>query len=331
MNAPVPLTVVGGYLGAGKTTLINGLLRSAAGRRLAVLVNEFGALPIDEDLIIARSENLISIAGGCICCAFGDNLADALAGFAQMDARPDHVLVEASGVAIPSAIAATASLVKGIELHGNVVLADAQTIRARARDRFMGDTISRQLAGADIVVLTRTDLVDRDGIDAVTAWVASETGHENVITSTRRRVPADVLLDLGPTAARASDVSHADALYDSMVLQPGTPLDVRDLARRLVDERLGVIRAKGLIADAAGHIAEVHVIGNRWSVVPARVASASGLVCIGQGTKLRKEKIRQVLRDLETGGARVRTPPGAGHGPGKTGEGRDGAVPRHPD
>ena len=159
MSAPVPLTVVGGYLGAGKTTLINGMLRGANGRRLAILVNEFGALPIDEDLIIARSENLISIAGGCICCTFGDSLADALAGFARMDAPPDHVLVEASGVAIPSSIAATASLVSGMELHGTVVLADAQTIRARARDRFMGDTVRRQLADADIVVLTRSELV----------------------------------------------------------------------------------------------------------------------------------------------------------------------------
>ena len=88
MSVPVPLTVVGGYLGAGKTTLINGMLRGANGRRLAILVNEFGALPIDEDLIIARSENLISIAGGCICCTFGDSLADALAGFARMDAPP---------------------------------------------------------------------------------------------------------------------------------------------------------------------------------------------------------------------------------------------------
>ena len=245
MTAPVPLTVVGGYLGAGKTTLINGLLRGASGRRLAVLVNEFGALPIDEDLIIARSENLMSIAGGCICCAFGDSLTDALTGFAGMETRPDHILVEASGVAIPSSIAATASLVNGVELHGNVVLADAQTVRGRARDRFMGDTIRRQLAGADIVVLTRSELVDRDGMDAVTAWVASETGHDNVVTSTKRQVPVDVLLDLGPTTARASDVGHEDVFYDSLVLQPKTPLDARELARRLVDERLGVIRAEG--------------------------------------------------------------------------------------
>ncbi len=307
MSVPVPLTVVGGYLGAGKTTLINGLLRRANGRRLAILVNEFGALPIDEDLITARSENLISIAGGCICCAFGDSLADALAGFAQMDTRPDHVLVEASGVAIPSSIAATASLVSGIELHGNVVLADAQTVRVRARDRFMGDTIRRQLADADIVVLTRSELVGGDAIDAVTAWVASETGHGNIITSSPRHVPADVLLDLGPTTATVPDAGHDDALYDTVVLQPAAPVHVQELARRLVDERLGIIRAKGLIADVAGHVAELHVVGNRWSVAPARVTRASGLVCIGQRTRLCREEIRRVVFDLETRATRLRT------------------------
>ncbi|MCY4590289.1 MAG: GTP-binding protein [Alphaproteobacteria bacterium] len=321
MSVRVPLTVVGGYLGAGKTTLINGMLRSANGCRLAILVNEFGALPIDEDLIVARSENLVSIAGGCICCAFGDSLADALAEFARMDTPPDHVLVEASGVAIPSSIAATASLVSGMELHGTVVLADVQTIRARARDRFMGDTIIRQLADADIVVLTRSELVGGDAIEAVTAWVASETGHGNIITSTLRRVPADILLDLGPTSATAPDVGHDDALYDTVVLKPGVPVNVRELARRLVDERLGIIRAKGLIVDAAGHVSELHVVGNRWSVTPARVTSASGLVCIGQKARLCREKIRELLLELEDTAAGLRTAPVAGTaraGPAKT-------------
>ena len=74
MSDAVPVTLIGGYLGAGKTTLVNHLLRNADGRRLAVLVNEFGELPIDADLIEARDGNLISISGGCICCSFGSDL-----------------------------------------------------------------------------------------------------------------------------------------------------------------------------------------------------------------------------------------------------------------
>ncbi|MDA0225683.1 MAG: GTP-binding protein, partial [Proteobacteria bacterium] len=73
MRAPLPLTIIGGYLGAGKTTLVNHLLRNAEGRRLAVLVNDFGDLPIDADLIASRDGNLLAIAGGCVCCSFGSD------------------------------------------------------------------------------------------------------------------------------------------------------------------------------------------------------------------------------------------------------------------
>ena len=78
MKTDVPVTVIGGYLGAGKTTMVNQLLRHAEGRRIAILVNEFGDLPIDEDLIEAEGEDMIAISGGCICCSFGSDLTAAL-------------------------------------------------------------------------------------------------------------------------------------------------------------------------------------------------------------------------------------------------------------
>ena len=83
-----PVILVSGYLGAGKTTLINNLLREPNGKRLAVLVNEFGELAIDEDLIEAKNDNLISISGGCICCSFGDDLSGALSDLAKFCQHP---------------------------------------------------------------------------------------------------------------------------------------------------------------------------------------------------------------------------------------------------
>jgi len=126
----LPVTVIGGYLGAGKTTMVNHLLRHANGRRLAVLVNEFGDLPIDADLIESEDDGLISIAGGCVCCSFGNDLIAALQDLAQMEPRPDHVLIESSGVAIPGAIVSSVHLIEGFASDGTVVVVDAETVPA---------------------------------------------------------------------------------------------------------------------------------------------------------------------------------------------------------
>ena len=167
----IPVTIVGGYLGAGKTTLINNMLRNASGQRLAILVNEFGELPIDEDLIEAQSDEMISLAGGCICCSFGDNLVEALVSLSKLDPAPDHIVVEASGVAIPGSIAASLSLVLGFRLNALVVLADGGTALDLARDKYMGDTILRQLEDADLVVMTKADLVSAAHRFTVMDWL----------------------------------------------------------------------------------------------------------------------------------------------------------------
>ena len=155
----IPVTVVGGYLGAGKTTLVNHLLRSAEGRRLAVLVNDLGELSIDADLIEARDENLISIAGGCVCCSYGSDLVLALKELAARNPRLDHVLIETSGVALPNSVAASLSLLEGYKLDCVAVLADVTTIRRMASDRYLADTIERQFADADFVLAAKVDCV----------------------------------------------------------------------------------------------------------------------------------------------------------------------------
>ena len=100
----IPVSVIGGYLGAGKTTLVNHLLRNANGRKLAILVNEFGELPIDADLIEADDGDMISIAGGCICCSYGSDLVGALMELPERMPDMDGMLIEASGVALPGAL-----------------------------------------------------------------------------------------------------------------------------------------------------------------------------------------------------------------------------------
>ena len=90
---PIPVTLIGGYLGAGKTTLVNHLLRQREGRRIAVLVNDFGDLSIDADLIEAREGELLRLAGGCVCCSFGSDLVAALLQMRALRPAPDHILI----------------------------------------------------------------------------------------------------------------------------------------------------------------------------------------------------------------------------------------------
>ena len=146
----LPTVVIGGYLGAGKTTLVNHLLRHAGGRRIAVLVNDFGDIAIDAELIDATSGDasagVLSLSGGCLCCSFGDDLVGALNGLAQRQPAPDLCLIELSGVALPAAVVRTARLALAVDIVGTLVLADASAIRAQASDRYVGDTVRQQLA-----------------------------------------------------------------------------------------------------------------------------------------------------------------------------------------
>jgi G3E family GTPase len=297
----IPVTVIGGYLGAGKTTLVNHLLRHAQDRRLAVLVNDFGELPIDADLIEAEDDGVISIAGGCICCSFGSDLMTVLMALAGRTPVPDHVLIETSGVALPDVVARSVSLVPGFALDGVIVLADAETVLERAGDRYMRDTVARQLAGADLVVLNKTDLAaprrlvaTRDRLRAV-----------RVVEATHARVPIDVVLGAG--LAREDSGGRRDAgdpgadatgTYDRAVISVTHPVDVSQLAAALACRDVGVIRAKGVLDDRDASVKTLHVVGARFAVTPAPAeARRRGLVCIGVKGRLDHAAIERAVAD----------------------------------
>jgi len=167
----VPVTIVSGYLGAGKTTLINRWLQGDHGLRIAVLVNDFGEINIDADLISDHDGQTISLTNGCVCCSIAGDLGQALGTVAALEPQAEHIIVEASGVADPVRIANYARGQPGVWLDGTIVLVDAETIEARANDRFVGSTISRQLSAADLIAITKTDLVTRAKLEHVEAWL----------------------------------------------------------------------------------------------------------------------------------------------------------------
>jgi len=191
----IPVTTIGGYLGAGKTTLLNEVLSGAHGLRIAVLVNDFGAISIDEKLIVGHDGEIISLANGCACCSIASDLATALDKFVQLDIRPDHILVEASGVADPARIAKLAAS-PGLEPRGTIVLADSETIEARANDKFVGRLIRDQLVRTDLIVLNKMDLLDDHRIGRVRDWIGQIAPGVRYFETSHGRVPPTFLFNL---------------------------------------------------------------------------------------------------------------------------------------
>jgi len=308
LSARIPLTVVGGYLGAGKTSLVNHLLRESGGLRIAVMVNDFGSLAIDADLIEARDTDLISIAGGCICCSFGSDLMATLVALSKREPRPDHVLIETSGVALPGGVARSAGLIAAFSLNSVVVLADAETVRTRASDKFMGDTVTRQLNEADLILVNKTDLISAGEREHLRAWIAREVPNAAVIEAVRAQVSPDLLLgsglhleDRNPSAAFSPGSirppEDAASRYESASFLPAGPVNLEMLARVLAGKACGLIRAKGVLEDLDGSLKSLQVVGARWEVSPFEAVSpvATGLACIGLKGRIDRPQIERAL------------------------------------
>jgi G3E family GTPase len=308
----IPVTIIGGYLGSGKTTLVNRLLRDADGLRLAVLVNEFGELPIDSDLIESQDGNVIGIAGGCVCCSYGNDLTLAMIDLAKMTPRPDHVLLEASGVALPGAVAASVSLLPDYATSGVIVLADAETVRERAGDRYMSDTVQGQLSAADIIILNKADLVPEHALDATGRWLSDAFDGARVVTAVHSELPSAVVLDsyLGRERDDHAHVHHQVDAFETTSFAPQGPVDATRLAERLADPELGLLRAKGFVETHDGTCMAIQVVGHRWQVLPVAAPVRTGIVCIGARAQFDADALRQI--EEEFGAPHVPTMPARG-------------------
>lgn len=268
-----PLTVIGGYLGAGKTTLLNHLLRHNNGMRLALVVNDFGDINIDAELLGAIDGSVTALANGCICCTLVDGLATVLADLRDRADGMDHVVVEASGVSDPVKIGQYASAF-GFALQGVIVVVDAEQVQRLARDKYVGDTVVRHLQGADLLVLNKTDLLDTADLAAVRAWLAGLVPAAPIVEARDGQVPIPVLL--GPADRAPAELSdHAAPLmshaqYDSWSFVCESPLARAGVEAFLAQLPADVLRAKGFleIADDPGSPYLLQVVGRRSALTP---------------------------------------------------------------
>jgi G3E family GTPase len=308
----LPVTVIGGYLGAGKTTLLNALLREARGVHLAVIVNDFGSIDVDAALITNRSGETISLANGCICCSIGDSLAATLHDLAARSDGPEHVVIEASGVAEIDRLARLAKSHPRLVLDSVIVVADAETIRNRAADRYVSDLVRRQLAAADIIVLSKTDLIGAEEQRQVSNWIAAEAPGARILDrSGRDSFTAFVLagrvarvwsaISARPAAPEHSHEDHA-RLFATWSFCADRPLDGCALRAAIAALPTAVIRAKGIVRliEAAGRRHVLQLVGRRWSLEPApsegergddeqgncEPSGRSAIVCLGLAGQL---------------------------------------------
>lgn len=266
MTDAVPFTVVGGYLGAGKTTLVNRILTGDHGRRIAVIVNDFGDVAVDLALLEPAAGSVRALANGCVCCTLSDGFAATLAEIRALDPRPEHVLVEVSGVGDPWAVAQWGRT-PGFGLDGVVVVADPETIGERADDRYVGETVTAQLRSADLVLLSRADVVDAGVMDAAEAIVS---GLSEAPVLRGADVPLDVLLGR-PAVGAAATGPHAE--HRSWSWMP-EPVGRADLAEWLAAAPAGVVRVKGVVdtPEPGGGQLVGQLVGRRVEVTRRRDA-----------------------------------------------------------
>ena len=284
----LPVTVITGFLGSGKTTLVRHLMQNPQGKRLAVVVNEFGDVGVDGDILKScaipdcPAENIMELANGCICCTVADDFIPTIEALMALEPRPDHILIETSGLALPKPLLKAfdwPDIRSKITVDGVIALADAEAVAAgrfapnvEAVDaqRLADDSIDHetplsevfedQISCADIILLTKPDLAGPEGVAKAREIIASEAPCALPVVEVAEGA-IDVRVVLGLEAAAENDMdarpshhdSHDDHEHDdfeSIIVElpeQSDPLDLVANIKHLASE-LNILRVKGYAA-----------------------------------------------------------------------------------
>ncbi|KUJ79274.1 CobW family GTP-binding protein [Ruegeria profundi] len=301
----LPLTVIGGFLGSGKTTLLKHLLVSPHGRRLVVLVNDFGRINIDAALVESQTDDMISLSNGCACCAVSADLTNTLIEIAERDDPPDAVVLEASGVADPYGIVMAALTNPAIRLDGSVTVVDAETMQDLAEDPLTKRLFRNQNSAADLVVLSKMDLLDAPAKAAARDWMAANYPNKPLIETVDGDVPVDAVLGIGSQRDLQADApaKPVDAHgFGSVDISIDEPLDSDRLHTFLDALPASLLRAKGVLnlAKEPERRTIYQRVGRRWSYTSGEPWGTekphSSLVFIGPAGTLDRAALTERVR-----------------------------------
>jgi len=286
----VPVTVITGFLGSGKTTLVRHLMQNPQGKRLAIIVNEFGDVGVDGDILKScaipdcPAENIMELANGCICCTVADDFIPTIEALMALDPQPEHILIETSGLALPKPLLKAfdwPDIRSRITVDGVIALADAEAVAsgrfapdvaAVDAQRFADESIDHetplsevfedQISCADIILLTKPDLAGPEGIAKAKAIIAAEAPRTLPMVEVAEGV-VDPRILLGLEAAAEDDIearpSHHDGHddhehddFESVIIDIPEIVDPAELVRRIeaMAKAQNILRVKGYAAVA---------------------------------------------------------------------------------
>ena len=263
MPEKIPVTVLTGYLGAGKTTLLNRILSEPHGKKYAVIVNEFGEIGIDNDLVVGADEEVFEMNNGCICCTVRGDLIRILDGLIKRKGKFDAIIVETTGLADPAPVAQTFFMDQDVSdtarLHAVVTVADAKWLSDRLKD---APEAKNQIAFADVIILNKTDLVSSAELDSVEDRIRAINPYARIHRTQNCAVPIeevlgrnafdlDRIIELEPDFLEEGHHHHHDEEMQSISLRTGE-VDPEKFMPWISDltQRRGpnILRCKGIVA-----------------------------------------------------------------------------------
>jgi G3E family GTPase len=295
----LPVTLVTGFLGSGKTTLVNHILSNRQDVRAAVLVNELGDIGIDNDLIVAAEDGMIELTNGCICCSTNNDLLDSIVRVLGRPEPVDHIIVETTGVADPLPVALTFQRPEfrdALRLDAIVAVADAEQF---SLDLFDGIALRNQLRYADAILLNKCDRAGAERLDTVEEKIRSLNAEARLVRTTRSAVPLPLILDVDLFRPKHTGHNHAhlhDDGFVSLSFESDRPFSVSRFQAFLDSGRPpGLFRGKGFLWLAeTGKRYVFHLVGERFTLEEKErgVGGANRLVLIGRNLDLEDLRAR---------------------------------------